>query len=289
MDENLTKDLQPMKNVPVTGKAINAKAYDRLITDLRTIWESGKTRAKRAIAKEALRSYWEMGGRIAQEQLTENAGYSRSVMKRLAKDIKTDITTLYRCVQFHETYNAVPETESLAWAHFRILLTIKDSKERDYYTVQAENNDWTRDQLMRAVQGDRYGEGKKGKKGKQLPRPTAATYVFKAIVLDVVDGDTIVVDVDCGFEIKKKERIRLAGIDCPEITTEEGREAAEYVRTQLSRVPFVMLRTTKVDINGRFLGHVFYSLGETMDKDDIYREGMFLNQELLDKGLARLY
>ena len=278
-----------MKNVPFVGKSIDVNAYERLINDLRLIWETGKSRAKRAIAKEALRAYWEMGGRIAQEKLTENAGYARSVMQRLAKDIKTDMTTLYRCVQFHGTYKTVPETEVLAWAHYRVLLTIKDPKEREYYTVQAEKNDWTRDQLLRAVQGDRYGEGKKGKKAKQLPRPTGATYVFKAIVLDVVDGDTLVLDVDCGFEIKKKERIRLAGIDCPEITTEEGREAAEYVRNQLSRVPFVMLRTTKVDINGRFLGHIFYSLDETMDKDDIYREGVMLNQELLDKGWAQIY
>ena len=278
-----------MKSVQVVGKSINANAYDRLIKDLRTIWETGKNRARRAIAKEALRTYWEMGGRIAQEQLTENAGYARSVMQRMAKDIKTDMTTLYRCVQFHETYKAVPETEVLAWAHYRVLLTIKDPKEREYYTVQAENNEWTRDQLLRAVQGDRYGEGKKGKKVTQLPRPSGATYVFKATVLDIVDGDTIVLDVDCGFEIKKKERIRLAGIDCPEISTEEGREAAEYVRNQRSRVPFVMLRTTKVDINGRFLGHIFYSLDETMDKDDIYREGVMLNQELLDRGFARIY
>lgn len=278
-----------MKNVPIVGNSINANAYERLINDLLTIWETGKTRAQRAISKEALRAYWGMGGRIAQEQMTENAGYARSVMQRLAKDMKTDITTLYRCVQFHETYKTVPETEVLAWAHYRILLTIKDPKEREYYTVQAEKNDWTRDQLLRAVQGDRYGEGKKGKKTKQLPRPTGATYVFKAIVLDVVDGDTLVLDVDCGFEIKKKERIRLAGIDCPEITTEEGREAAEYVRNQLSRVPFVMLRTTKVDINGRFLGHIFYSLDETMDKDDMYREGVMLNQELLDKEFAKIY
>ena len=109
-----------MKNVPVIGKSIDANAYERLIKDLRTIWETGKTRARRAIAKEALRAYWEMGGRIAQEQLTENAGYARSVMQRLAKDIKTDMTTLYRCVQFHEIYKTVPETEVLAWAHYRL-------------------------------------------------------------------------------------------------------------------------------------------------------------------------
>ncbi|MBL0059032.1 MAG: hypothetical protein IPP35_07970 [Elusimicrobia bacterium] len=76
---------------------------------------------------------------------------------------------------------------------------------------------------------------------------------------------------------------------CPDISTDEGREAAEYVRNQLARVPFVMLRTTKVDINGRFLGHIFYSLDETMDKDDIYRQGVMLNQELLDKEFAKLY
>lgn len=116
-----------------------------------------------------------------------------------------------------------------------------------------------------------------------------ATYVFKAIVLEVVDGDTLVVDVDCGFEIKKKERIRLAGIDCPDIVTDEGKEAAEYVRNQLARGPFIMLRTTKVDINGRFLGHVFYSLDDTMAKDDIYTEGRYLNQELLEKGHAKPY
>lgn len=50
-----------------------------------------------------------------------------------------------------------------------------------------------------------------------------------------------------------------------------------------------MLRTTKVDINGRFLGHVFYFLDDTIEKDDIYTDGRYLNQELLDKGFARLY
>ena len=45
----------------------------------------------------------------------------------------------------------------------------------------------------------------------------------------------------------------------------------------------------KIDINGRFLAHLFYSLDDTMDKDDIYREERMLNQELLDKGFARPY
>ena len=270
-------------------KILTEARYAELLSDLRKLWETGKAKAQRAVSRQLLQTYWEIGGRIGEEKLTSNAGYEKAIMERLADDMRTDMTTLYRCVQFHETYQSVPESESLSWSHYRVLLTVKDPKERDFYTEEAEKKHWTRDQLLKAVQGDAFEEDKKGTKAKKLPRPTGATYVFKAIVLEVVDGDTIVVDVDCGFEIKKKERIRLAGVDCPDIITEEGKEAAEYVRNQLARVPFIMLRTTKVDINGRFLGHVFYSFDDTISKDDIYTEGRYLNQELLDKGLARPY
>ena len=270
-------------------KPLTGALYAKLLSDLRKLWETGKAKAQRAVTHQLLQTYWEIGGRIAEEKLTSNAGYEKAVMERLATDMRTDMTTLYRCVQFHETYQTVPESESLSWSHYRVLLTVKDPKERDFYTEEAEKKHWTRDQLLKAVQGDAFADDKKGTKSKRLSRPTGATYVFKAIVLEVVDGDTLVVDVDCGFEIKKKERIRLAGIDCPEILTDEGKEAAEYVRNQLARVPFIMIRTTKVDINGRFLGHVFYSLDDTMAKDDIYTEGRYLNQELLDKGFAKAY
>ncbi len=270
-------------------KTLTEAGYVKLLSDLRKLWETGKAKAQRAISRQLLQTYWEIGGRIAEEKLTSNAGYEKAVMERLADDMRTDMTTLYRCVQFHETYKTVPENESLSWSHYRVLLTVKEAKERDFYTKEAEQKHWTRDQLLKAVQGDSFGEDKKSGKAKKLPRPIGATYVFKAIVLEVVDGDTLVVDVDCGFEIKKKERIRLAGIDCPDIVTDEGKEAAEYVRNQLARVPFIMIRTTKVDINGRFLGHVFYSLDDSTEKDNIYTNGRYLNQDLLDKGFARPY
>jgi hypothetical protein len=160
-------------------KPITTEAYDALVQDLTAIWATGKAKAQRAVAKQLLETYWRIGGRIAQEQLTENAGYAKSVMGRLANDMRTDMTTLYRCVQFHETYKTVPETEGLAWAHFRVLMTVKDPKEREYYTVQAEKNDWTRDQLLRAVQGDRYGEGQEGEKGEATPPPSRSHIRFQ--------------------------------------------------------------------------------------------------------------
>jgi endonuclease YncB( thermonuclease family) len=270
-------------------KTLSASGYTKLLNDLRSLWEAGKSKAHRAVTHLLLETYWNIGGRLADEQLTQNAGYEKAVMERLAEDMRTDMTTLYRCIQFHETYSTVPESDFLSWSHFRVLLTLKDPAEREKFTEQAEKNRWTRDQLLRAVQVSEDGDNVNPGKVRKLRRPDGRTYVFKGIVLEVVDGDTLVLDIDCGFDIKKKQRIRLAEIDCPEIETDEGKEAADYVRNQLARVPYVMVQTTKVDINGRFLGHVFYSLDDTMDKDQIYIAGRFLNQELLDKGFARHY
>lgn len=42
-------------------------------------------------------------------------------------------------------------------------------------------------------------------------------YTYKIVIDRVVDGDTIVVDIDLGFDIWiRKERVRLSGLDTPE-------------------------------------------------------------------------
>ena len=51
-------------------------------------------------------------------------------------------------------------------------------------------------------------------------------YIRQINVLRVVDGDTLDVTIDCGFDIWKKERIRLLGIDAPEIRTRDLEEKA---------------------------------------------------------------
>ena len=60
------------------------------------------------------------------------------------------------------------------------------------------------------------------------------TYFVKSIDR-VVDGDTIDISIDLGFDLTKKERVRLAGIDTPETRTknpkekEMGYEAKEFL------------------------------------------------------------
>ena len=52
-------------------------------------------------------------------------------------------------------------------------------------------------------------------------------YLYKCVVTRVVDGDTVDVDVDLGFDVwLKKQRVRLAGIDTPESRTRNLAEKA---------------------------------------------------------------
>ena len=51
-------------------------------------------------------------------------------------------------------------------------------------------------------------------------------YAVKKIV-KIVDGDTIDIEIDLGFSLTKKERVRLAGIDTPESRTRDLEEKAE--------------------------------------------------------------
>jgi micrococcal nuclease len=89
---------------------------------------------------------------------------------------------------------------------------------------------------------------------------------FVKEVKNVVDGDTIDVIIDLGFDILFSSRVRLAGIDTPESRTTDkaekalGIEAKEYLKKHLKDAKSVVIRTEKMDSSekyGRILGWVY--------------------------------
>ena len=110
-------------------------------------------------------------------------------------------------------------------------------------------------------------------------------YRYCAELNRVVDGDTLDVVIDLGFYIRIKERIRLEGVDTPEIygvpqDSEEyrrGLEAKEYVERRLAENGNQMIiETRKMGKWRRWLAKVY--LPDT---------GRTLNEELIKKGLAK--
>lgn len=100
-------------------------------------------------------------------------------------------------------------------------------------------------------------------------------YVRK--VENVVDGDTIDVLIDLGFDILFQSRVRLAGIDTPESRTKDlkekalGLESKEYLKKHLKDAKSVIIKTEKMDSSekyGRILGWVYVD-GNTISLNDM--------------------
>lgn len=113
-------------------------------------------------------------------------------------------------------------------------------------------------------------------------------FTYAARVERVIDGDTLLAQIDCGFGIYTRQRLRLRGIDAPELKTDAGLRAKRYVEECLSACPFVIIRTHKSDKYDRYLADVFYQ-PRAAAVNAAARDGDYLNQELLDRGHAGLW
>jgi endonuclease YncB( thermonuclease family) len=80
-------------------------------------------------------------------------------------------------------------------------------------------------------------------------------------------------------------RLRLKGIDAPEIHTTEGIRARTFIEKVLKNSPVVGIKTYKPDKYSRYPADIFYLPGET-SPHKIIQEGICLNQQLIDNGPA---
>ena len=114
-------------------------------------------------------------------------------------------------------------------------------------------------------------------------------YEYRCKIKKVVDGDTVDVDIDLGFDvILSDQRIRLYGIDTPESRTRDktekrfGLAAKEYLKSMLGK--HSTLKTHK-DAKGKF-GRI---LGEFLVYDAESDRECSVNQLMIDKYLAVEY
>ena len=101
-------------------------------------------------------------------------------------------------------------------------------------------------------------------------------------VLAVIDGDTIDVDIDLGFDISITKRVRLAGIDTPESRTADkyekslGLEAKALLKQKLASAQTIVIRTEKPDSSekyGRVLGWLYLDNDETSFNETMIATG----------------
>ena len=104
-------------------------------------------------------------------------------------------------------------------------------------------------------------------------------------VTKVVDGDTIDVVIDMGFDILFKSRVRMFGIDTPESRTRDltekkfGLMSKKYLQDRLKNAKKITIKTHKGEETGKF-GRI---LGE------IFCDGENVNQAMCNEGHAVAY
>lgn len=134
------------------------------------------------------------------------------------------------------------------------------------------------------VESTKIGDSYKFKLSDAKPKEL---YTYNALVERVIDADTIWLNIDLGFSSWTRQKVRLRGIDAPELSTKEGQEAKKFVEAKLKNVEFVVVKTHKSDKYDRYLTDIFYSPDK--DPQAVLEQGVFLNQQLLDFGWARIW
>lgn len=111
-------------------------------------------------------------------------------------------------------------------------------------------------------------------------------YTYKITVDRVVDGDTIDANIDLGFDVSVKKRIRFMGVNAPESRTRDAEEkvkglaAKERVKSLLEDAETITVKSHGVGKFGRCLGELILTQGE---------EEINLNELLISEGHAVEY
>ena len=129
--------------------------------------------------------------------------------------------------------------------------------------------------------------------GAMKPPSRKSCYNFRVTkIVKVLDGDTIDVLIDLGFDLFKKERVRIAGVDTPEKRTRDleekalGIDATNWLKKKLEDTiagegDELTIRTELVGGTGKYgrlLGWLYINEGD-----------ISLNEQMIEEGYAWAY
>jgi endonuclease YncB( thermonuclease family) len=111
---------------------------------------------------------------------------------------------------------------------------------------------------------------------KQRWVPTALEkdlHYYQATVERVVDGDTLLVHLRFGENYFKRQYLRLRGVNTPPLSEALGKKAAKFLETKINAAPLITFKSRFRDPYDRYLS-------------DVWVDGVYVNQQLLDRGFA---
>jgi predicted nuclease of restriction endonuclease-like (RecB) superfamily len=141
--------------------------YQHLLLEVKQRIRSAQYEALKAVNKELIALYWDIGAMIVSRQ--QGASWGKSVVEQLAKDLQAEFpgiggfsgANLWRMRLFYETYTInqklAPLVREIGWTHNLVILEkCKDDLEREFYIRMTRKFGWTKNVLIHQIENQSY-------------------------------------------------------------------------------------------------------------------------------------
>jgi len=146
---------------------VNNKDYKVLLQEIKQRVYRAQYEALKAVNKELIALYWDIGKMIVGRQ--EEHGWGKSIVENLARDLQSEFPgmqgfsaqNLWRMRQFYLTYKEniklSPMVREIGWSHnVIILMNCKDDLEREFYIRMTRKFGWTKNILILQIENKAY-------------------------------------------------------------------------------------------------------------------------------------
>ncbi|PAX59911.1 PDDEXK nuclease domain-containing protein [Brunnivagina elsteri] len=145
----------------------NSEEYRNLLVEVKQRIRSAQYAALKAVNKELITLYWDIGKMIVTRQ--EGATWGKSVVEQLAKDLQNEfpgisgfssrniwnMRSFY--VEYHQNQKLQPLVAEIAWTHNLVILEkCKDAFEREFYIKMTRKFGWTKNVLIHQIENQTY-------------------------------------------------------------------------------------------------------------------------------------
>lgn len=158
--------MKPTDKTP-KNSLVKPQDYPGLLTEIKERIRSAQYEALKAVNKELVGLYWDIGRMIMERQDVE--GWGKAVVEQLAADLRTEFpgvggfsaSNLWRMKAFFEAYTGLeklaPLVREIGWSHnLAILERCKDPLEREFYLRMTRKFGWSKNVLIHQIDNQSY-------------------------------------------------------------------------------------------------------------------------------------
>jgi len=148
-------------------KRVPENSYIEFLTHIKDRIRSAQYDALKAVNKELIQLYWDIGKMIVDQQ--DKHGWGKSIVENLAKDLQKEFSgvsglspsNLWRMRNFYIAYSNKPKlaplVREISWSHNIIIFEkCKDDLEREFYIRMIKKFGWSKNVLIHQIENNSY-------------------------------------------------------------------------------------------------------------------------------------